>query len=114
GGLEAASLLLAAARRPTAMICCNDVVAFGAMLGLERQGVVIGRDIAVTGVGDVPEASTSRPPLTTLETGPRRIGQEAARLLLRRIADPAATPEQVILPARLVIRASCGPPPGVA
>jgi LacI family transcriptional regulator len=83
-------------------------MAFGAMPALERLGLRVGQDIAVTGVGDVPEAALGRPPLTTLATEPRRIGQEAARLLLRRIADPGASAEQMVLPARLIVRASCG------
>lgn len=106
GGAEAAGLIRKLETPPTALVCCNDVVAFGAMPVLERLGLRVGRDIAVTGVGDVPEAAIGYPPLTTLATEPRRIGQEAVRLLLRRIADPAAAEEQVVVPSRLVIRAS--------
>jgi LacI family transcriptional regulator len=108
GGAESAALLHAMATRPTALVCSNDLMAFGAMPALERLGLRVGQDIAVTGVGDVPEAALGRPPLTTLATEPRRIGQEAARLLLRRIADPGASAEQMVLPARLIVRASCG------
>jgi LacI family transcriptional regulator len=108
GGAEAAEMLWRMPRRPDAMVCCNDVVAFGAVPVLQALGARIGQDIAVTGVGDVPEAANGNPPLTTLATDPRRIGQEAVRLLLRRITQPAAPVEQVVLPARLVIRASCG------
>ena len=107
GGAEAAHLLQDMKVAPTAMVCCNDVVAFGAMPVLERLGLRVGHDIAVTGVGDVPEAAIGHPPLTTLATDPRRIGQEAVRLLLRRIAQPAVAAEQVVIPSRLVIRASC-------
>lgn len=108
GGAEAAEALWRMRDRPDALVCCNDVVAFGAIPALQRQGAQIGLDIAVTGVGDVPEAANGNPPLTTVATDPRRIGQEAVRLLLRRIAQPAAPVEHVVLPARLVIRASCG------
>ncbi|MBO1076802.1 LacI family DNA-binding transcriptional regulator [Roseomonas marmotae] len=113
GGAEAAHLLHGMEPPPTAMVCCNDVVAFGAIPVLERLGLRVGRDIAVTGVGDVPEAAIGDPPLTTLATEPRRIGQEAVRLLLRRINDPAVAAEQVVIPSRLVIRASsaAGPAP---
>jgi LacI family transcriptional regulator len=83
-------------------------LAFGAMMGLQQRGLVIGRDVALTGVGDVPEAAACQPGLTTLATSPRGIGQEAARLLLRRINDPTVEVEHVALPARLVVRASCG------
>ncbi|WP_431281123.1 LacI family DNA-binding transcriptional regulator [Humitalea sp. 24SJ18S-53] len=108
GGVEAAAQIWAMEKRPTAVICGNDVTAFGAIMGLQQRGLVIGRDVAVTGVGDVPEAAACQPGLTTLATNPRAIGQEAARLLLRRIADPAAPVEQVAMPVRMVVRASCG------
>jgi LacI family transcriptional regulator len=108
GGAEALGALLDGPSPPTAVVCFNDVVAFGVMLGLERRGMRAGRDLAVTGVDDLPEAALREPGLTTISTLPRLVGEEAGRLLLRRIAEPDRPPEQVILPARLVVRASCG------
>lgn len=107
-GAEAIGSLLDRPDPPTAALCFNDVVAFGVMLGLEARGLRAGRDMAVTGFDDVPEAALSRPALTTVATSARQIGQEAARLLLRRIADPQGPQERVILPTRLVVRESCG------
>ena len=49
-----------------------------------------------------------RPALTTVAIGARQIGEEAARLLLRRIKSPEGSPESIILPPKLVIRESCG------
>ena len=109
-GAEMADDLLNRPQAPTAALCYNDVVALGLMLGLEARGLRAGRDLAVTGFDDVPEAALSRPALTTVATSARQIGQEAARLLLRRIADPQGPPERIILPSRLVVRDSCGPP----
>jgi LacI family transcriptional regulator len=108
GGMQAAAAICAMQHRPTALICGNDVTAFGAMMGLQQRGLIVGRDIAVTGVGDVPEAAGWRPGLTTLAASPRTIGHEAARLLLRRIQDPSIPSEALMLPMRLIIRASCG------
>ncbi|WP_372396318.1 LacI family DNA-binding transcriptional regulator [Azospirillum sp. HJ39] len=107
-GADAAEALLDRPQPPTAALCYNDVVALGLMLGLEARGLRAGRDLAVTGFDDVPEAALSRPGLTTVATSARQIGQEAARLLLRRIADPQGPPERIILPSRLVVRESCG------
>ncbi|MBP2312675.1 LacI family DNA-binding transcriptional regulator [Azospirillum soli] len=107
-GAEAVGALLDRPDPPTAALCFSDVVAFGVMLGLEARGLKAGRDMAVTGFDDVPEAALSRPALTTVATSARQIGQEAARLLLRRIADPQGPQERVILPSRLVVRESCG------
>ncbi|WP_042689094.1 LacI family DNA-binding transcriptional regulator [Azospirillum sp. B506] len=110
-GAEIADDLLNRPQPPTAALCYNDVVALGLMLGLEARGLRAGRDLAVTGFDDVPEAALSRPALTTVATSARQIGQDAARLLLRRIADPQGPPERIILPSRLVVRQSCGSPP---
>jgi LacI family transcriptional regulator len=84
------------------------MIAFGMLLGLSDRGLEAGIDLAVVGFDDVAESSLSRPPLTTVATLPNQIGQDAARLLLRRIANPHGPPERVILPTRLVVRASCG------
>jgi LacI family transcriptional regulator len=108
GGIETARLVAALPERPDALVCCNDVMAFGAIAALEQAGWRVGTELAVTGVGDVPDAATYRPSLTTLRTEPRRIGEAAVQLLLRRIADPAAPAERVTLPVELVVRASCG------
>ncbi len=96
------------ATAPTAMLCHNDLCALGAMLGLVDRGLVPGRDVAVIGFDNIPEAAMHRPALTTVAIGAREIGEEAARLLLRRIKSPEASPESIILPPTLIIRSSCG------
>ncbi|SHI88541.1 transcriptional regulator, LacI family [Roseomonas rosea] len=107
-GAETIGSLLDSSDPPSAAICFNDIVAFGVMLGLERRGLRAGRDLAVTGVDDLPDAALTEPPLTTVSTLPRLVGEESARLLLRRIAEPERRSERIVLPARLVLRASCG------
>ena len=108
---EAVGALLDRPDPPTAAIGFNDIVAFGMMLGLTDRGLEPGRDFAVAGFDDVSEAALSRPALTTVSTLPFQIGQEAAQLLLRRVAEPDGAPERVILPTRLIIRESCGAAP---
>ncbi len=107
-GIEVLSRLLEQDKPVTAAICFNDVVAFGMLLGLADRGLRAGVDLAVVGFDNLVEASLSRPPLTTVATMPNQIGQDAARLLLRRIANPQGAPERVVLPTRLVVRESCG------
>jgi LacI family transcriptional regulator len=78
------------------------------MLGLADLGLEPGRDVAVIGFDNISEGAMHRPALTTVAIGARQIGEEAARLLLRRIKSPEASPETIILPPKLVIRSSCG------
>ena len=96
---------------PTAVICHNDLCALGVMLGLADLGFIPGRDVAVVGFDNIPEGAMHRPSLTTVAIGAREIGEEAARLLLRRIKSPDGSSESIILPPRLVIRESCGSRP---
>jgi LacI family transcriptional regulator len=107
-GAEAIAAVLDRPSPPTAALCFNDIVAFGVMLGLARRALVPGRDFAVIGMDDVPDAALVDPPLTTVSTAPRLVGGEAAQLLLRRIEAPGRLPERIILPARLIVRESCG------
>ena len=108
GGHDAILGLLDLPNPPSAALCYNDVVAFGVMLGLQSAGKIPGKDLAVVGFDDIDEAALWRPALTTVSISPRRIGKEAARLLLERIEAPDDTPRHVTLPPQLVIRASCG------
>lgn len=96
------------AKAPTAVLCHNDLCALGAMLGLADRGLAAGRDVAVVGFDNIPEGAMHRPALTTVAIGAREIGEEAARLLLRRIKSPEGSPESIILPPKLIIRSSCG------
>lgn len=93
---------------PTAILCYNDICAFGVMVALTDLGVSVGSDCAVIGFDDIAEAAHYRPTLTTVNIGARSIGEEAAQLLLRRIKAPDGPPENVVLPPRLIVRASCG------
>jgi LacI family transcriptional regulator len=102
------SLIVGGRDDPTAIICHNDLCAIGVLVGLSDRGLVAGKDCAVIGFDNIPAAAHSRPALTTIDIGARRIGEEAANLLLRRIKAPTDPPESIILPPRLIIRSSCG------
>ncbi len=107
-GAEAVEDLAARPDRPTGIIGYNDIVALGAMQGLARRGLRAGSDMAIIGCDNIEEAGLVEPGLTTVATNPRRIGEEAASLLLRRIENPRGTRDRVIVPPCLVVRRSCG------
>ena len=108
GGAEAAGALLDRVCPATAAVCYNDIAALGLMVGLRRRGIVPGQDFAVVGMDDVAEAGISYPALTTVATFPRLVGEQAANLLLRRIASPLDPPERSVIATRLMVRQSCG------
>ena len=95
---------------PTAAVCYNDAVALGLQLALLARGLHPGIDFAVVGFDDIPEASVSVPPLTTIATEPRARGRQAAERILTRMRNPDAAIERVTAPVHLVVRESSGPP----
>ncbi len=111
-GQQGVHRAMALSPRPTAVVCFNDLVAFGAMMGLRRLGLEPGRDVAVTGCDDIAEAAETVPGLTTVANRPRDVGDAAADLLLKRIADPARPPQQFLVTPTLSVRESSGPPLG--
>ncbi len=116
-GEEAASRLLAqvaetGAGLPDAIICANDQMAIGALQVLGARGVRVPQDVAVVGFDDIYPASFADVPLTTVHQPMRGIGVRACDRLIERIASPALKPTLELLPTELVIRSSCGCPPG--
>src|SRR5207302_842031 len=94
----------------TAVVVQNDLMAMGALSGLHHAGRRVPQDVAVVGCDDLPMVAHTIPALTTVHLPFFETGQYAVRLLLDRIASrrDEASPERVLLPSRLVVRASCG------
>ncbi|MDH6590254.1 LacI family transcriptional regulator [Variovorax sp. TBS-050B] len=105
-GSEAMRSLLDMKPRPTAAVCYNDVVAFGALSALGERGLHAGRDFALTGFDNVRDAAHSNPPLTTVDIQPDALGEHAATLLLNRIQEPARARQVYLAEPQLVIRQS--------
>jgi LacI family transcriptional regulator len=108
GAALAADTVLALPSRPTAVLCFNDVLAAGLMLGLRRADRQPGREIAVVGLDDLPMAELTYPPMTSVAMRPARIGSEAAKLLTRRLAEPGRPIERFIQSPTLMARESSG------
>ncbi len=110
GGYDAVHQLLDMPERPSAAYCFSDVIAFGVMLGLRAAGIEAGRTFAVIGFDNVAEASLWHPSLTTVSTDARGMGEQAAKLMLDRIAEPDLPVKRVIMPSRLIERDSTAVP----
>ncbi|MEZ5751759.1 MAG: LacI family DNA-binding transcriptional regulator [Paracoccaceae bacterium] len=93
----------------TAIVCNGDVVAIGAMLGLQRMGLTPGKDVSVIGFDDIQDAALATPSLSTMAVSPYQLGRRLARVLLDRINDPDMPPGVALVPAELVVRESTGP-----
>ena len=109
-GQIAMRALMAEKTRPTAVICGNDVLAFGAMLECQRQGIRVPGEVSIAGFDDLDFASQLLPPLTTIHVPADRIGKAAADYLLAAIEKRP----NILIPeitASLIVRGSTAPPP---
>ncbi|MBB3113709.1 DNA-binding LacI/PurR family transcriptional regulator [Paenibacillus phyllosphaerae] len=93
----------------TALFCANDLTAFEALRFLGDIGVNCPEHISVIGFDDLTLTEIMQPRLTTVRVPKQEIGSRAADLILRRITDPEAVAEHVLLSTELVQRASVRP-----
>ncbi len=109
-GTQAVRVLRQQSPHFTALVCGNDYLAFGAILGLKLMGLRVPEDISVVGFADLEESRYSVPPLTTVSQPRYDLGRRAAELLLRRLAERSKQiieePTSTLLPAELIVRAS--------
>jgi LacI family transcriptional regulator len=94
------------AQRPSAVICGNDQIAFGAMMAAREAGLEIPGDFSLTGFDDDPLSSLMQPPLTTWRVDNARLGRLTAEFLLERLAGMAPSPLR--LEAEILERGSTG------
>ena len=104
---EAVSEIMSNQDRPTALICGNDVLAWGALHALSKAGLDIPGQVSVAGIGDFKGSKEFEPALTTVRIPARQIGQKAAARIARDIvnSDQNAVGELVV--PELVVRQTC-------
>ena len=112
-GREAADTLLSQDPPLTAILALSDQLALGIIEAAKERGLSVPEDLSVAGFDDVPEAATSRPPLTTVHQDHTKKGELAGRLLVAQLREEE-TEDTDLLPARLVVRGSTGRPPGAS
>lgn len=92
--------------RPTALICCNDIMAFGLLQQLIRNGINVPDDISIVGIDDIPLSSWVEPRITTVRQEIMQIAQEAAELLVSRMTGFSGGARSRYIKPRLMIRNS--------
>ena len=107
-GAEAMAGLLALPDPPTAVFAHSDEIAFGALRTVRRAGLRVPDDISVIGVDDHP--LSAQLDLTTIRQDVLYQGQLAARMVVDSLAGGRPAETSTILPTKLVLRGSTGPP----
>lgn len=111
-GEEAMRALLAVRPALDGVFCFNDPVALGALEAARVAGVRVPEDVAVAGVANLFYDDLLRVPLTSVDQGAAEMGERAASMALDLIAGKRPPRRVVLLPPRLVARASTARRPG--
>jgi DNA-binding LacI/PurR family transcriptional regulator len=105
---QAASQILASKPRPTAIVCANDVMAFGAKRYIESLGLEVGTDVSLTGYDDTPVAELID--LTSIAQPITLIASKIIDLLLAEINHQRPAEHHLMLEPSLVVRESSARP----
>ena len=101
---EALDRLCASRTRFDAVVACSDLLALQAVQAVRASGRDVPRDVAVVGYDDMPVATYSDPPLTTVHQPVALAGAELVDALLTLLRGERAAPRT--LPVHLVVRDS--------
>jgi DNA-binding LacI/PurR family transcriptional regulator len=102
-----ATLALLQKRIPfDAVFGASDLIAIGAIKALEEAGMLVPSDVAVMGFDDIPMASYTHPPLSTVQQNTALAGELLVESLLKKVKGEPV--ESLLLPAKLIVRGSCG------
>ena len=106
-GFDAACWISGLVPRPTAAVAYNDQIALGLFFGLPREGLFPGKNFALIGHDDVEESSLVTPPLSATVVSREEMGKRAVAALVRRMENPSASPQRIVLKSKLKIRGTC-------
>jgi len=109
-GYAAMMQLLSLPARPTAVFCCNDDMAIGAMNACFDRGVSIPDDMSILGFDDIMFAQYTNPSLTTVRKPVSEISREGTLLLIHLLEHPDAPPVQRFTETGLIQRRSVACP----
>lgn len=105
-GQLAVQNLLDSGKAVDAIFCASDLIAIGVMQGIQQRGLQVPDDIAVMGFDDIPVASYTTPPLSTIQQDTSLAGEMLVENLLRLVNNQPIETNQI--EPKIVIRTSCG------
>ena len=108
GGVAALAQLAGLPKRPTAILCSNDMTAVGVMREAYDRGITIPRELSVIGFDDIRLAEFTTPPLTTVRMSQKQLAEYAFQALHGEVErrDGSENGKEVELETSLILRGS--------
>ena len=92
---------------PTAVFCCNDLMATGAIRACKRLGLRVPQDVSVVGFDNITLSKLVDPQITTMDQNMFQLGSNAAAVLVEMIHGGQS--KRITLENILITRESTGP-----
>lgn len=90
------------------IVTSSDIIAEAVIEELDKHGISVPKDIAVTGFNNQYNGITAKSPVTTMNLEYFKRGYAAVELLIDRIISPQQQFATRLVPTSLVVRQSCG------
>jgi LacI family transcriptional regulator len=108
---DAAHDVLCQSPRPTAVFAAADFLAIAVLSTARALGLAVPAQLSIAVFDDSQVVRHAQPPLTAIAQPNRRVGEEAAHLLVDRITNPGSPPLRRSIVPTLVVRESTGRAP---
>jgi DNA-binding LacI/PurR family transcriptional regulator len=106
-GVRLTRKLMNSGQKFTAIVCTNDLMAFGAIHALEQDNLRVPEDVSVVGIDDISMAKIWNPSLTTLQVPKIDTGRKAFEFLYSNIK--TGDTGYHVNDLELIVRNSTGP-----
>ena len=112
GGVAGYGQLQGLGKRPTAIVCSNDMTAIGVLRAAYMEGLRVPQDLSVIGLDDIDFAEFTLPPLTTICLSRADLARAAFDALRQQAEDPNAPnlQREFLVSTSLVFRGSTAAP----
>ncbi len=110
GGQAAVAKLFEHSPQVSALFCCNDETAIGAMSALRELNLSIPLDVSVIGFDNIDLAAETSPALTTIHVHKSWMGSLGVQALIERVRNPEQPKITTILTTDLVSRETVAQP----
>lgn len=95
--------------RPTAIFAGGQSFALAVYQAVKTLGLRIPEDVSLVGFDDPEACAHLSPPMTTVRQAVRRLGEQAAEMMLAQIVPGRRTKPWVLIDTELIVRQSCAP-----
>jgi LacI family transcriptional regulator len=110
-GKKAAAALIGGTNRPTAIFCCNDLLAIGALQAAKEAGIRVPEQLSIIGFDDTILSTVTNPALSTIAQPMDQMVKLAFGLLIGSPDDGEEIRQRIVMPPALIARESTGIPP---